>query len=72
MNRFDHIQYSEKSKQLSNQFKTISEQYEALINELPNSREKSLALTKLEECFMWVGKALRNIQIEETKSGGTL
>jgi hypothetical protein len=26
--------------------------------ELPNSRERSLALTKLEECEMWLGKAL--------------
>ena len=26
--------------------------------ELPNSRERSLALMKLEECEMWLGKAL--------------
>jgi len=28
-----------------------------LIDELPNSRFKSLALTKLEECSMWAKKA---------------
>lgn len=65
--RFDYIEYNQKSQQLSNERKAVSEQYEALINELPNSREKSLALTKLEECFMWVGKAIRNLQLEEAK-----
>lgn len=29
--------------------------------ELPNSRERSLALTKLEECEMWLGKALMQL-----------
>ena len=33
-----------------------------LINQLPNSREKSLAITKLEECVMWANKcAARNM-----------
>lgn len=32
------------------------------INKLPNSREKSLALTRLEECVMWANKcAARNL-----------
>lgn len=33
------------------------------INQLPDSREKSLAMTKLEECVMWANKcAARNIK----------
>lgn len=32
---------------------------EAYINELPASREKSLALTKLEEAQMWAAKAIQ-------------
>ena len=33
-----------------------------IINQLPSSREKSLALTKLEECVMWANKsASRNM-----------
>lgn len=67
MSRFDFIEYTEKSQALSNERKEVSQRYEELINELPNSREKSLALTKLEECFMWVGKAIRNMQVEEEK-----
>ncbi len=66
MNRFDYISYTDKSQKLSDERKKLSEDYEQLINQLPNSREKSLALTKLEECFMWIGKAIRNMQVEET------
>ena len=33
-----------------------------IISQLPNSREKSLAMTKLEECVMWANKcAARNL-----------
>lgn len=68
MSRFDYVEYTAKSQALSNARKEVSERYEALINDLPNSREKALALTKLEECFMWVGKAIRNYQLEEAKN----
>jgi hypothetical protein len=34
---------------------------------LLNSREKSLALTKLEETWMWVGKSIKIDQEERTK-----
>lgn len=64
-NRFDYIEYNERSQKLSDERKRVSQDYETLIEELPNSREKSIALTKLEECFMWVGKAIRNIQVNE-------
>ena len=68
MNRFDYIEYTDKSQRLSDERKTVSTAFENLINEFPNSREKSLALTKLEECFMWCGKAIRNMQLEEIKA----
>ena len=67
MSRFEYIEYDEKSQKLSDERKRVSEEYEKLIKELPPSRESSLALTKLEECFMWVGKAIRNIQVEKDK-----
>jgi hypothetical protein len=38
---------------------------EAFIEEGPDSRAKSLALTKLEECYMWIGKMIRDEQIAE-------
>jgi len=38
--------------------------------ELPNSRERSLALIKLEECEMWLGKAL--MQVHDTAAAKAL
>ena len=32
--------------------------YDHLLEELPESRERSLAITKLEECSMWVNKCV--------------
>ena len=29
-----------------------------ILEECPNSREKSLAITKLEECVMWANKSI--------------
>lgn len=65
--RFDYIEYTDESQRLSDERKKVSEEFENLINKLPNSRERSIALTKLEECFMWCGKAIRNLQIETKK-----
>ncbi len=65
--RFDYIAYSEKSQALSDERKAVSQRFEDLLNELPHSREKALALTKLEECFMWTGKAIRNWQLDGTE-----
>ena len=33
-----------------------------IINQLPSSREKSIALTKLEECVMWANKCAAHNQ----------
>lgn len=41
-----------------------------LIMEIPNGREKSLAITKLEECVMWANKALALHGIDEVQSSG--
>lgn len=41
-----------------------------LIEEIPVSRERSLAMTKLEECVMWANKALALHGIDEAKSNG--
>jgi hypothetical protein len=34
------------------------------IGSLAQSRAQALAITKLEECFMWIGAALRDDQIK--------
>jgi hypothetical protein len=58
------IKYDEKSAKVNETIKArFEEAYEALREHLGASREKSLALTKLEESFMWVGKAIKHDQL---------
>lgn len=66
MSRFDHIAYDETSKRKSAELKAAVQTLEKVIETtLPNGRPKSLALTSLEESFMWCGKAVRDEQILE-------
>lgn len=69
MSRFDYVKYDEISQTKSNLLKSIFVSVEKYIDlELPNSRAKSLAITALEECYMWVGKAIRDDQIARNGS----
>lgn len=62
--RFSYVKYDEQAVQAQEAFKVLFEGIESLANEaLPNSREKSLLMTALEEAYMWTGKAIRNEQI---------
>ena len=65
--RFDYVKYDKSTTEISEGFKELYASIDGLINELditPNAgREKALAITKLEESFMWIGKMLRNNQI---------
>lgn len=63
MSRFDYVQFdSEHTKKLLG-IKTQVMTLEKTINELGPSRATSLAHTKLEEVYMWLGKALRDSQV---------
>jgi hypothetical protein len=64
VSRFDYVTYDEKAQQESLEAKDLVTNLENFIEtELGGGREQALALTKLEECFMWIGKAIRNKQI---------
>lgn len=66
--RFSYVAYDQYAKHQSEQFKAKFEELEQLtLISLADGRPKSLVLTKLEEAFMWVGKAIRDQQIA---SGG--
>lgn len=67
MSRFDYVKYDARSIERQEKAKNVCEDLESLIESLSNSREKFLALTKLEECYMWIGKAIRDSQ---TSRGG--
>lgn len=66
MKRFDYVPYDEVGRHKSRVLKDAYELLEELIHRtIPKeSREKSLALTKLEESFMWIGKSIRNEVVE--------
>jgi hypothetical protein len=48
-------------------FKIHFTQIEKEIEIFPHSREHALALEKLEECYMWIGKMIRSEQIRLNK-----
>lgn len=63
-NRFDYVEWDSISAGACERLKRAAEALEIAIDvELETSREKSSAITKLEECFMWIGKAIRADQL---------
>jgi hypothetical protein len=65
INRFDFIQYDnisiERQINFKNQFIKLANDIEEIST--GNERASLLALVKLEECYMWIGKAIRDDQI---------
>lgn len=76
--RLDYVKYDDHAYNMQLQFKAMYERALSMVESLPLGRAKALALTKLEESYMWVGKALRDDQVvrngtaplmEERKNG---
>ena len=67
MSRFEFIKYDDartkKQKHYNDQFRDL----ERLVEQVTDTRTRSMILTKLEEAYLWVGKALRDEQAKETK-----
>lgn len=61
--RFDYVKYDDAAVTVQDQAKEKATELESVINSLGNGRAKSTALTKLEECYMWIGKQVRDDQI---------
>jgi hypothetical protein len=67
MGRFDYVKYDDKANIHQAAFKDEVTHLEQLISaNLHSPRAKSLALTKLEEVYMWIGKDIRDDLIERT------
>ena len=69
MSRFDYVIYDEKAaydKELFQEHVTELEQDIEML--LLSPRAKALAITKLEEVYMWIGKAIRDDQIKRNGS----
>lgn len=68
MARFDYVKYDEKGTLDQAAFKEVFQKLEDMTDSLIASpRAKALAHTKLEEAYMWIGKAIRDDQI--TRNG---
>lgn len=66
MSRFDYVRYDTLSAEKQSAFKTaFAELAEDVERLLPNGRAKACVFTKLEEAYMWVGKAIRDEQLAE-------
>lgn len=65
MSRFDYVKYNDETQAGQAVFRLAFQGLEDhIVARLPSGRAQSLVLTKLEEAFMWVGKSLRDKQLE--------
>lgn len=65
MGAFDSVSYNDKSLKIQQDVKFAFENVEDVIerNFKEHSREVSLALTKIEEAYMWLGKDIKRQQL---------
>jgi hypothetical protein len=62
--RFDYVRYDDVSAMNQQRAKDLMTQVELFItHDLGAGRPQSLALTHLEEVYMWIGKAIRDNQV---------
>jgi len=64
VSRFNYVKYDQESVQKQEEAKKICENLETLIESLGAGRPQALALTALEEAYMWIGKAVRDNQVK--------
>lgn len=68
MSRFNYVKFDERATGECEFAKKQCEELEKFIGTvLPEGRAKALALTKLEECYMWIGKAIRDSQVARSR-----
>jgi len=67
MSRFDYIKYDDATAETQARYKEAFSELSEAIEALGPGRPQSVALTKLEESYMWVGKALRDQQLSKNQ-----
>jgi putative methionine-R-sulfoxide reductase with GAF domain len=70
MSRFDYVKYDETHQKNQEKLKKLYTEVAETIESMTavHGRAQALALTKLEESYMWTGKMLRDHQI--MRNGG--
>lgn len=69
MSRFDYVKYDEESIRHQEHAKLMCDNVRACIEtNLKPGRASALAMTKLEEVYMWIGKQIRDDQIARNGS----
>lgn len=68
MSRFDYVKYDEQASKTQASFKGPFEVIAHAVESLKPGRAQALVLTKLEEAYMWIGKAVRDDQIARNGS----
>jgi hypothetical protein len=63
MSRFDCVKYDDVAAENQRAFKAMFEELEKHVVATLSGRPQALVLTKLEEAYMWVGKAIRDEQV---------
>jgi hypothetical protein len=71
-NRFDYIKYDNIACEKQDYIKQSVKSLAQAIEDFGDTRATQLALTHLEECYMWVGKAIRDEQIMRDKESAQL
>lgn len=67
--RFDYVKYDSLAEGSQKGFKSMVQELELHITKsIQSGRAKALALTKLEEVYMWIGKGIRDDQIKRNGS----
>jgi hypothetical protein len=61
--RYDYIKYDATSMVFQESLKLVFVNLTTALENFPPSREFSLAVTKLEEAYMWIGKGIKEHQI---------
>ena len=62
MSRFDYVKYDEHSQQVQAVAKDRVQAVEVVIDSIGSERARQKALDALEECYMWIGKGVRDDQ----------
>ncbi len=60
---FNYVKYDPEHTLVQDNAKAVVMELELVVDKLLPGRSSALARTALEECYMWIGKAIRDDQV---------